>query len=92
MKHWRHCVLCEHNISSALFIFVMSAMQQSQVHVPPFCICMASLSPHSVFIYLGFGGYAVVVNAGMHRASIACKKQGCPRIIETWDVDAKGRL
>ena len=51
---------------------------------------MASLSPHSVFIYLGIGGYVLVVNAGMHRASIVCKKQGCPRIIETWDVDAKG--
>ena len=67
-------------------------MHQSQVHVPPFCICTVSLLPHSVFINLGFGGLTVVVNEGMHRVSIVCKRRGCPRIIETRDVDAKGRL
>ena len=67
-------------------------MHQSQVHVPPFCIYIVSRSPHSVLINVGFGAYGVVVNAGMHRVSIVCKKRGCPRVIETWDVDAKGRL
>ena len=32
------------------------------------------------------------MNAGVYRASIVCKKRGCPRIIETWDVDAKRAL
>ena len=84
--------LCEHKISSALFIIAMSPMHQSQVHVPPFCICMVILSPHSVLINVGYGGYGVVVNEGMHRVSIVCNKRGCPRIDETRDVDAKGRL
>ena len=32
------------------------------------------------------------MNEGMYRVSIVCKKRGCPRIDETRDVDAKGRL
>ena len=70
----------------------MSLMHQSQVHVPSFCICTVILSPHSVFINVGYGGYGLVVNVGMHRISIVCKKRGCPRIIEIRDVDVKGRL
>ena len=41
---------------------------------------------------VGFGAYGVVVNEGMYRVSIVCKKRGCPRIDETRDVDAKGRF
>ena len=52
---------------------------------------MHGLSPHSVFINVGYGGYGLVVNVGMHRVSIVCKKRGCPRIIEIRDVDVKGR-
>ena len=32
------------------------------------------------------------MNEGMHRVSIVCKKRGCPKVVETRNVDAKGKL
>ena len=34
----------------------------------------------------------MVVNEGIHRVSILCKKKDCPKEVETRNVDAKGKL
>ena len=62
-------------ISGALFIIAMSLMHQSQVHVPLFCICTVSLSPHSVLINVGYGGYGLVVNVHGDAQSFHCMQE-----------------
>ena len=52
---------------------------------------MHGLYPHS--ICSGFGGFGVVVNPGMYRVTIMCKKpRKCPKVIKTVDVDAQRKL
>ena len=55
--------------------------------------CMQSL-PITLFCihYLGFGIFGVVVNEGIHRVSIVCEKKRCPKVVETRNVDAKGKI
>ena len=32
------------------------------------------------------------MNEGIHRVSIVCKERGCPEVVKTRNVDAKGKL
>ena len=49
--------------------------------------------PLSICLHSGFGGFAVILNEGMYRVSIVCKKKRrCPRLIETVTVAAEGKL
>ena len=83
-------------INNVLFLVMHcpTYMERFNVAVQMYVIdnVILNTQPLSICLHSGFGGFAVILNEGMYRVSIVCKKKrGCPRLIETVTVAAEGK-